>query len=191
MLKRKKTSVPTNVAAAQKRKRRKCTHLTIPPANSPSPEPAPPPPPLLPSSLPAPPSPRHIEPDVDPPLHEVDLPAHPRQRLVREVDLIPQDLADAAVGAQSVQGRGDDGRVETLVVEEAEGGGGDDGEEEGEGAEPAAGGAEVGERREGVVGAGAVEEGGGMGYRCLWVGGNGGCAVGGCVVELAWKRAWV
>ena len=54
-----------------------------------------------------------------------------------EVDLVAEELAGAGVGAQGVEGGGDDGGGHLLVVEDGDGAGRDDGDEDGEGAAPA------------------------------------------------------
>lgn len=100
----------------------------------------------------------------------VHLPPNPRH-LVPEVNLVAQFPPARLARAQRVQGRGDDGGVGFLVVEDAECGDGHDEEEDGEGAGPDAPG--LGDGREGAVGA-VFHEGAGFGAR----GGDEGAVVG-------------
>ena len=80
-------------------------------------------------------------------IHRAPDPGH----LVRKVDLVAEDVARGLVRAQGVQRRRHHGRVEFLVVEDAEGGGDEDGDEEGEGPPDAEQRGRVGEFAVGAV----------------------------------------
>lgn len=92
------------------------------------------PPPTPEPNLPLPLRPLDPKPDVDPPMHLVDLPLYPRV-LGGEVDFVAEDVAHGGVGAEGVERGGYDGGLGFLVVEEDEGGDGHGYYEDGEGAE--------------------------------------------------------
>ena len=69
--------------------------------------------------------------DINPSVELVHLSPDPRH-LVREVDLVAEELARGGRGAKGVHGGGDDGGGGLLVVEDAEGAAGEDGDEDGD-----------------------------------------------------------